>query len=59
MNEKKNAIESIGIREDQIEERINDLEDKNFEITEERKNKNLKRAEKAQVSCGVQSKGKY
>lgn len=48
MKEMNNAIETIDNRSDQIEEKINDLESKNFEGTEKRqKNKNLKRAKKA------------
>ena len=35
INEMKNAIEIIGNRADQMEERLSDLEDRNIELMEE------------------------
>ena len=41
----KNAIESINSRIDHVEERISELEDKNFEIMQTQENKFKKKTE--------------
>lgn len=60
VNEIKKAMGSISSMADKMKKRINDLEDRNFEITQRRRsNKDFKRAKKAYVSCGISSKEKY
>ena len=49
MNEVKNAIKSINSRINQTDERICEIEDRNFEITklEENKEKRMKKTEES------------
>lgn len=56
MNE-KNATKSICSILEQIEDRISELEDKNFEMTqlEESKEKNMKRLKKSYMINGIPS----
>lgn len=45
MNEMKNTIQSLNIRADQTEERISEMEDTNFEITQCEEKKRMKKSE--------------
>ena len=56
MNEVKNAIESICNKVEQMEDRINEWEDRNFEIIQLEKNKEWKTDKKAYVTCRIPSK---
>lgn len=49
MSEMKNAIERIHSRRDQTEDRIRELEDRNFEITQSEQDK-VKRMKKSKES---------
>ena len=56
----KKAVESISCMETRWRKEKNDLEDRNFEITQKRRqNKDFKRAKKAYVSYGIPSRDKY
>lgn len=54
VNEMKNALESLCSSAEQMEDRINDLGDENFEI-----NQNKKEQRKHACSMGLETESKY